>query len=358
MNRCVNRWIRPEVRNLTAYRVEDASGLIKLDAMENPYSWPEEMQRAWLNYLQGVGVNRYPDPGATELQQHIRAKMGVPESMGLLLGNGSDELIQMLALAVGSPDKVLMAPEPSFVMYRMTAIFTGMSYIGVPLKDDFALDLPKMLAEIRERQPALIFLAYPNNPTGNLFADVDIEAILQAAEGLVIVDEAYHAFAGQSWMERLGEYENLLVMRTFSKLGLAGLRLGFLAGPSEFIAELNKVRMPYNINVLTQQTVIFALQHLNTLELQCKQIVAERELMQARLQAMPSVEAYPSAANFILLALKNHNSDTVCQQLKEHGIQIKSMGMEPGPLAGMIRITIGTPEENQSLLDALQELIA
>lgn len=257
----IQKLIRPEIRAIHAYHVPDATGMIKLDAMENPYTWPVEMREAWQQKLNATDVNRYPDPAAKVLTARLKQTLDVPNGMEVVLGNGSDEIIQMLAMAVAAPERCIMAPEPGFVMYKMIASFVAMDYIGVPLKSDFSLDMPAMLAAIQAKQPALIFLAYPNNPTGNMFSEQDVKAILEAAEGLVIVDEAYHAFADHSFMGELGNYPNLLVMRTLSKLGLAGLRLGLLAGPAAWLAEIDKVRLPYNINVLTQVSADFALQN-------------------------------------------------------------------------------------------------
>ena len=223
--------IRPEILELQAYGVADPGDLIKLDAMENPYPWPEELKRQWVDRLQQVAINRYPDPQARSLSPALRQAMGVPHDMQMMLGNGSDELIQIVLMAMAKPGAKVLAPTPTFVMYDMTARFVGMEFISVPLKEnDFSLDMDAMLAAIEQHQPAVIFLAYPNNPTGNLFSTSAIESILNAAKGLVVMDEAYHAFAGRSFMARLAEHDNLVVMRTVSKLGLAGLRLGLLVG--------------------------------------------------------------------------------------------------------------------------------
>ena len=224
--------IRPEIRALKAYHVPDASGLVKLDAMENPYSWPEDVRREWMEVLQGVALNRYPDPDARRLRERLRSALDVPAGMELILGNGSDELIQTILMAVSNPNAVVLAPTPTFVMYEMIATFTGMKFVGVPLQPDFSLDRPAMLKAIETHKPAVIFLAYPNNPTGNLFSREDVARVIEASPGLVVLDEAYHAFAGHSFMDRLGKHDNLLVMRTLSKQGLAGLRLGILAGPA------------------------------------------------------------------------------------------------------------------------------
>ena len=254
--------VRPEIRALRAYHVPESSGLIKLDAMENPYTWPESLQAEWLETLLGLELNRYPDPQGRALQAALREAMEIPENMGLLLGNGSDELIQMLALAVAAPGRKILSVDPGFVMYRMIGLFVGLDYVGVPLQaEDFSIDLPAVLEAIEREQPALVYLAYPNNPTGNRFDADDMVRIIEAAPGLVVVDEAYAPFTDSSFLGLVGDWDNLLVMRTVSKMGLAGLRLGYLVGPPDWLAEIDKVRLPYNINVLTQVSAAFALRH-------------------------------------------------------------------------------------------------
>ena len=353
----ITDWIRPGIRALSAYHVPDAGECIKLDAMENPYTWPEEMVDAWLQRLRGAALNRYPDPAAHALSERLREAMAVPEGQALMLGNGSDEIIQIIAQAVAAPGRVIMAPEPSFVMYRMIATFCGMEYVGVPLREDFSLDLDAMLAAIAKHPPAVIFLAYPNNPTGNLFDADDVRAVIEAAPGLVVVDEAYHAFADASFMLRLGESDNLLVMRTVSKMGLAGLRLGLLAGPGAWLAEFDKVRLPYNINVLTQVSADFALENIGVLEAQTAQITADRETLWQALAAMPGVAPFPSRANFILFRVEA-DADTVFTSLKVNGVLIKNLNPAGGPLAGCLRVTVGRPEENSAFLQALHSAIA
>jgi histidinol-phosphate aminotransferase len=353
----VHRRVRAEIRSLHAYGVADARGLIKLDAMENPYTWPEEIRSAWLEHLRTVDVNRYPDPAASALQSRLREVMDVPRGQSVLLGNGSDELIQMILLALALPDAVVLAPTPTFVMYDMTARFAGMKFIGVPLRaGDFSLDLETTLDAIREHDPAVIFLAWPNNPTGNLFDRADVEAILAEASGLVVVDEAYHAFAGASFMDRLGDFENLVVMRTVSKLGLAGLRLGLLAGPAPWLNEFNKVRLPYNINVLTQATAEFVLGRRDWLEQQTAYIRSERTRVAQALASLPAVRQWPSAANFILFRVERRAAADIHSGLRDAGILIKNLDGSHPLLAGCLRVTIGTPQENDAFLAALKKL--
>jgi histidinol-phosphate aminotransferase len=350
----IARWIRPEIRALSAYHVPDPGNCIKLDAMENPYSWPQWMTDAWLETLREVSLNRYPDPGAQQLKAMLRDCMAIPADMEILLGNGSDELIQMLALAVAQPGRVVLAPEPSFVMYRLIAILAGMDYVGVPLDREFQLDVPAMLAAIETHQPALVFLAYPNNPTGNLFRAEDIEAILNASSGLVVVDEAYAPFTDASFLDRLGHHDHLLVLRTVSKMGLAGLRLGLLVGSPAWLGEIDKTRLPYNINVLTQASGAFALRHVDVLQEQARRIRADRGLLYAALEGMSGVEPYPSDANFILFRVPAGRGQELFDALKAQGVLIKNLSGAGGVLADCLRVTVGKPEENEAFLRALR----
>lgn len=356
-NQALTDLFRPEILAMSAYHVADASNFIKLDAMENPYGWPEDIQQAWLEHLKDCPMNRYPDPEAKVLAVALRASNAIPAASGLLLGNGSDEIIQILMMALPNNAAVL-APEPGFVMYKQVALSLGLRYQGVPLQaDNFELDMPAMLAAIESLQPSLIFLAYPNNPTGNLFNPQDIQQILSLAPGLVVVDEAYAPFADASFIDQLPQQQNLLVMRTVSKLGLAGLRLGFLAGDQAILEQLNKVRLPYNINCLTQITASFALNHQGFLLSQTKTICQQRSEVLSALHAIDGIRTYPSAANFILFKTTAKPADAVFISLKNQGILIKNLSPQGGLLHNALRVTIGTPEENQLFLTALRHAL-
>jgi histidinol-phosphate aminotransferase len=284
--------------------------------------------------------------------------MGIPDGMGLLLGNGSDELIQMLALTLAHPGRKVLSVDPGFVMYRMIALFAGMEYVGVPLRaDDFGLDLPAILEALERECPALTFIAYPNNPTGNLFDAGAIAEIAAAAPGLVIVDEAYAPFADQSFLARLGEWPNLLVLRTLSKMGLAGLRLGYLAGPEDWLTEIDKTRLPYNINCLTQASAAFALHHKAVLDEQAQAIRAERARLFDALAAIPGIRPYPSQANFILIRLPAGRADACFARLKTRGVLVKNLNGAHPLLADCLRATVGTPEENGAFLSALASVL-
>ena len=347
--------IRPEIQALSAYQVPDVGEVVKLDAMENPYPWPDERLRvAWLDALAGISANRYPDPRARTVHRRLRAHLALGDDQRLLLGNGSDELIQLITLAVARPGAKVLAPEPTFVMYRMIAAFCGLECIGVPLRADYGLDLPAMEAAIVEHDPAVVWLAWPNNPSGNLWPRDDVRRLLRRAGGLVVVDEAYQPFAGDSFIDELGQWDNLLVLRTLSKLGLAGLRLGALAGPADWLDQIDKLRLPYNINVLTQASVAFALDHFDVLERQAAAVRAERERLSRALGALPGVIAHPSAANFVLVRVPAGRARPIFDGLLAAGILIKCLDGSHPALADCLRITVGTPDENSQLLEAFE----
>jgi histidinol-phosphate aminotransferase len=353
-----SRLFRPEILALTAYKVADARGFIKLDAMENPYQWSEAVNNQWLSALKHCELNRYPDPAARELTALIKQVNHIPEPFSVLLGNGSDEIIQMVLMAL-PPQATVLSVEPSFVMYKQISQSLGLTYRGVPLlADDFALDLPALLHAIDTEQPAVIFLAYPNNPTANLFSADAIAQILHASSGLVVIDEAYAPFAQASFMGELARYENLLVMRTLSKLGLAGLRLGFIAGHAALIEQLDKIRLPYNINSLTQASALFALSKQAVFAEQTQAICAERALLLGQLNNLPGIQAYPSAANFILFRTAPGQADSVFAQLKQHKILIKNLSPQGGLLSDCLRVTVGKPEENRAFFSALHQILS
>lgn len=355
----IARLVPAEVRALSAYSVADASGLIKLDAMENPYPWPPELREAWTERLAAAEVNRYPDPRATRLKARLRDVMEVPASAELLLGNGSDELIQLLILAIGGPGSVVLAPDPSFAMYALVARATGRRFESVALDDqDFGLRVDATIEAIRVADPALVFIAYPNNPTGNLFEVEHVEAVLEACRGVVVVDEAYAPFAGRSFMPRLAEWPHLLVLRTVSKLGLAGLRLGALAGAPAWIRELDKLRLPYNLNVLSQAGAELALEHYELFREQTRRILRDREDLYARIAAMNSVQVWPSAANFLLVRMPRGNGSATVAGLRERGVLVRDLHGASPLLADCVRVTVGTPEENEAFLTALEEIVA
>ncbi len=345
--------VRPEILALKAYHVAEAEGMVKLDAMENPYALPEPLRRELAERLARVDLNRYPEPTGHKVRELLARRMQVPQGMELLLGNGSDDLIQMITFALARPGAVMMYPGPTFVMYAINATLSGMKPVAVPLREDFTFDCGAFLAQLKVHRPVLIYIAYPNNPTGVLYPEDDVVAVLRAAEGLVVLDEAYHVFARKSFMPKLAEFPNLVVLRTVSKLGLAGIRLGYLAGRPEWIAQLNKVRQVYNVNVLTQAAALFVLERLDVLEAQAARIRTDRASLGAALAALPEVTVYPSEANFLLVRVPD--ADRTHNALRHQGVLVKNLN---GPaLRNCLRITVGTPDENRILLTAFREAL-
>lgn len=349
--------IRPDIKQIKAYHVPDATGLIKLDAMENPYQWPEDMMQGWQQTLRQIEINRYPDPQGQMVIEQLRKHMPIPESAQVILGNGSDELIQIMMLALSGENKVVLSPAPSFVMYEMIALFTGMQFVSTPLNPDFSLDMTTFKQHIDHYQPALVFLAYPNNPTGNLFKQQDIIDIVECSPGLVVVDEAYAPFTNATLINQVMSYQNLVVMRTLSKMGLAGLRLGYLVGANQWLEHFDKVRLPYNINILTQITVRFALQHIATLNQQTQQISQDREVLFSALNALEGIRPYPSEANFILFKTPENQATALFEALKQAGILIKNLSPAGGALTDCLRVTVGQPQENQAFIQALTAIL-
>ena len=345
--------VRPEVLALSAYPVAAAEGMVKLDAMENPYSLPQDLRRELAQALARVDLNRYPAPSPQQLRDALARRMGVPQGMQVLLGNGSDELIQIVTTALARPGAAMMFPSPTFVMYSMGAIFAGMKAVAVPLREDFSFDAAAFIARMKAERPALVFLAYPNNPTGVLYAEQDIVEVIKACEGLVVVDEAYHVFAGRSFMPRLREFENLVIVRTVSKLGLAGIRLGYLVGRPEWVAQFDKVRPPYNVSVLTQAAALFLLERLDVLEAQAARIKSDRGALGKSLAALKGVTVFPSAANFFLIRVPD--ADRTHRKLVQQGVLVRNLNSPS--LRNCLRVTVGTPDENRILLTALKEAL-
>lgn len=350
--------IRPDVQKAQVYHVPPARGLIKLDAMESPYTWPAYLRGEWLEELQGVTLNRYPDTQSTELKARLRQVFDIPPGMELMLGNGSDELIQIINLAMnragnGSGNKI-MAAVPTFSMFQIIATNVGMEFVGIPLKEkDFSLDMPLMLEAIDEHKPAVIYLAYPNNPTGNLFTKEEIVQLLEATNGLVVIDESYHAYSGVSLMSLMDRYDNLLIMRSLSKIGLAGLRLGYLVGHAKWITQIEKLRLPFNVNVLTQFTVEFVLNYYDEFQEQVEQIRRDRAWVAENIRRLKGIEVFPSEANFILFRVRQGRGDRVDSKLRKKGILLKNLNNSSPLLHDCLRVTIGKPSENVAFLSAL-----
>jgi histidinol-phosphate aminotransferase len=356
LNTLINRRIRQDVQSMHAYAIQDSAGMVKLDAMENPYGLPPELQAQLGQRLGALALNRYPDARVNDLRAALAAHAGLPQGYDLMLGNGSDELISLLAMACDVPGASILAPVPGFVMYAMSAQLQGLAFHGVPLTADFELDEAAMLAAIAEHRPSIVYLAYPNNPTANLWDDAVIERIVQAQGvqgGLVVMDEAYQPFASRSYLERLHRHPHVLLMRTLSKFGLAGVRLGYMMGPRALMAQIDKVRPPYNVSVLNYECALFALEHTGVFAAQAQRVREQRDQLVQALAALPGVRVFPSEANMVLVRVPD--AQKTFDGLKARRVLVKNVSKMHALLAHCLRLTVGTPEENAQLLAALKE---
>ena len=348
--------LRPDVQAMHAYAIQDCTGMVKLDAMENPYQLPPALQAELGQRLGALAVNRYPGARIDDLRAALARHVALPSGCALLLGNGSDELISLLALACAMPGASVLAPVPGFVMYAMSAQLQGLAFHGVPLTPDFELDEAAMLAAIAAHRPAITYLAYPNNPSANLWDDAVIERIILAVGeqgGLVVMDEAYQPFAGKSYIDRMDRHGHVLLMRTLSKFGLAGVRLGYLMGPQALIEQLDKVRPPYNVSVLNCECALFALEHEAVFAAQALAIREQRAMLFEALADFPGVRAYPSDANMILLRVPD--AQRSFNGLRQRKVLVKNVSSLHPLLANCLRLTVGTADENRLMLAALQE---
>ncbi|MDO9135648.1 histidinol-phosphate transaminase [Hydrogenophaga sp.] len=353
------RFIRQDIQSMHAYAIQDATGMVKLDAMENPFTLPPELQARLGQRLGAVAINRYPGARIDDLKQALARQVDLPEGCALMLGNGSDELIALLAMACDVPGASILAPLPGFVMYAMSAQLQGLAFHGVPLTANFELDEAAMLAALREHQPAITYIAYPNNPTANLWDAAVIRRLIAEAAtfgGLVVMDEAYQPFSSHSWLEEIRAHPaanaNVLLMRTLSKFGLAGVRLGYLLGAQALVQEVDKLRPPYNVSVLNAECALFALDHVHVFAQQAGQIREQRALLVKALANMPGVTPFPSEANMVLVRVPDAGRSF--DGLKAHGVLVKNVSKMHPLLHNCLRLTVGTPTENAQLIDALQ----
>jgi len=344
--------IRQDIQSMHGYAVQPSAGMVKVDTMENPFLLPAHLRRQLGERLAEVALNRYPAERGDVLRAELAKHARMPEGCDIMLGNGSDELISLLTLACDRPGATVIAPLPGFVMYQMSAELQGLKFVGVPLTDSFELDLPAMLAAVKEHQPSLVYLAYPNNPTANLWNDAAVDAIIEATPGLVVMDEAYQPFASRDSMDRLQRHEHVLLMRTMSKFGLAGVRIGYLIGRKPLIKEVDKLRPPFNISVLNCEAALFALEHAHEYARQAATIRAEREKIQGWLRELPGVTPFPSDANMILARVPD--SKAAFEGMKARGVLVKNVAFVHPLLKNCLRITVGTPDENLKMIDALR----
>jgi histidinol-phosphate aminotransferase len=343
---------RRDVQSMHAYAIQPSSGLVKLDAMENPHRLAAALQAELGRRLGALALNRYPGERVNDLRAALAKHAGMPDGFEIMLGNGSDELISLLAMACDVPGATILAPVPGFVMYGMSAQLQGLKFVGVPLTPDFELDGQAMLAAIAEHRPAITYIAYPNNPTANLWNDAVIEKIVEAAPGLVVFDEAYQPFASRSYLDRITRHSHVLLMRTMSKFGLAGVRIGYMMGPRALIAEVDKVRPPYNVSVLNCEAALFALEHDDVFAAQAQDLREQRAALQAALARLEAVKAWPSDANMILVRVPD--AQKTFEGMKSRGVLVKNVSRMHPLLANCLRLTVGTAAENSQMLSALE----
>jgi histidinol-phosphate aminotransferase len=342
---------RQDVQSMHAYAIQPSAGLIKLDAMENPHRLSPQLQDELGKRLGAIALNRYPADRVNDLRRALAQYANMPDGYDIMLGNGSDEIISLIAMACDVPGASILAPLPGFVMYGMSAQLQGLKFIPVNLTPDFELDERAMLDAIREHQPTIVYLAYPNNPTANLWDDAVIEKIIEASPGLVVIDEAYQPFSSRTWATRLSKHPQVLLMRTMSKFGLAGVRIGYMIGRKELIAEVDKVRPPYNISVLNCECALFALEHADVFAQQAKDLREQRERLQHALRDIPGVKTWPSDANMILVRVPD--AQKAFDGMKARGVLVKNVSKMHPLLANCLRLTVGTADENTRMLEAL-----
>jgi histidinol-phosphate aminotransferase len=347
--------IKPAVTQLQAYDPHKRAGHVKLDANEHPYALPALVQAAVLRALAEISINRYPDPEAEGLRQALAKGLEVAPDM-LLLGNGSDELVQMVLMACGAPGAAVLTPTPTFSMYHLGAQMLDQRAVEVTLTSNWELDLPQMLAAMAQEHPRVTVLATPNNPTANCFDHDVVHQLIEAAPGVIVIDEAYHTFSGQTVLPLLKTYPHLIVFRTLSKVGMAGLRVGVLVGNPEIVREINKVRLPYNLNAYSQIAAEVVLQHWEMIAPEFQTIIRERERLRERLGRIPGVTVFPSHANF-LLARVAAGAAKVWHMLGEEGILVRHFPGSP-VLQDCLRITVGTPAENDLLTSSVEAIVA
>lgn len=349
----ITRIVKGEVLGQEAYQIDERVCRIKLDANENPYSLTEDLSSRLFEYLRNFPLNRYPAPGSPELRLKFAEKFGIGEDM-IIVGNGSDELIQMLLTALPPSGSVLI-PSPTFAMYKISAINTGHGVIEIPLDENFDLRTEEILRALGEQSPPVVFLSYPNNPTGNCFDRERMEKIIGESDGIVVVDEAYFHFSGTTFLPFLKRFDNLVILRTLSKVGLAALRVGILVGHPSLVHELNKVRLPYNLNTLSQAATHFFIEHEDAFLAKIEKILEGRDRVFHELESMEGISPYPTDSNFILFRCLR-DKDGVYERLIEEDVLIKNFGSS-GILKDCMRVTLGTDDENDQFLGALRKAV-
>ena len=339
----------------SGYIAPEVTDAIKMDANENPISLQEPLKKKLMEEMSRVDLNRYPVAGAPELRNRFAQYYGVDKDM-VMPGNGSDELIQTLCITLKGKINGVLVPVPTFSMYKIIAVNTGNKVVEVSLDKNFDLDCDAIIGQIKANFPALVFLSCPNSPTGNLFSRDKIEAIIKKSPGMVVIDEAYASFSGQTLLPLLKKYDNLIFLKTLSKLGLASMRLGFLIGNRDIVAQLDKVRLPYNVNSLSQIAANFFLDYQDEFSKQVEEIIKRREELYLGLKEIAGIKLYPSQSNFIFFSC-SFDSNRIYNKLVAEGIIVKNLNLPP-LMPNCMRVTVGNSKENEAFLMALKRVIS
>jgi histidinol-phosphate aminotransferase len=345
--------VTKDIFEQSGYVASEITEAIKMDANENPFTIQEPLKRVLREKMRAVDLNRYPAAGAPELRERFAKYFGVKRNM-IMPGNGSDELIQILCMALKGRIKGVLVPVPTFSMYKIIAVNTGNRVAEVPLDKKFDLDVEAITARIKYNFPALVFLSCPNSPTGNIFSRDRIESVIKKTSGVVVIDEAYGAFSGRSLISLLKKYDNVIFLKTLSKLGMASIRLGFLIGQPDIIAQLDKVRLPYNVNSLSQVAAGFFMDNEGEFSKQIKEIIQRRDELYKGLKKIKWIRPYPSRANFIFFSCA-FDSNRIYNKLVAEGIVVKNLNI-PLLMPNCIRVTVGNKKENEAFLKALKKV--
>lgn len=348
---------RAELADLVAYDAKDVRAEINLSANENPRNLPGEVLEKLADRVRfDIPFNRYPDPMATRLRELIAQANGL-DAANVLVGNGGDEIILDVILAWGGPGRKLVDMPPTFAMYEIDARVTGTRVVEVPRNAEFEVDGESLLAAVADQDPDIVVVSNPNNPTGTMTAETLLIELLNATDAMVLVDEAYFEFSRQTMRPHMERHPNLAILRTFSKaFSLAGLRAGYLLAQADVIRELTKVRQPYSVNRFTQVAASLAFRERMVFEAGVRETMRNRDRLVHGLAEMSEVAVFPSEANFVLFRV-DQAAAIWRDLLHDHSILVRDLSRTPG-LEDCLRVTVGTEEEVDRFLQAMDEILA
>ena len=351
------KYLREDINNFKEYFIDNPENMIKLDAMEYPVdkSLRDVIKSLNINEKE-ILLNRYPESHSQELEKIILDYFGLNSNFGVNFGNGSDELIQNICLAFSKKGNNVMVPSPSFSMYEKIISTVKLKYIPEYLNEDFDIKIDQMIKNISKYKPAIIFLACPNNPTSNLWDKDKIIQIIESSESIVVIDEAYVDFCESSYIDLIEKYENLVILRTFSKIGFAGLRLGFMISNKEISSIINKIRLPFNINTVSLKIIINIFENFSIIKKNCQNIISLREKLYSDLSELRNIKVLKSSTNFLIFKTLNKSSDEIYKLLKDSNILIKNLNNNSN-LKNFLRVTVGTEEENNSFVSTLSKYL-